>query len=85
MAKFLNGELPSNYHLTFSRSEHNQSLVDMVLLMVEIAGFPWQLPRLEGVEVINGDENDLLFETSKVLLFPPKKVSQQDETDSYKG
>ena len=33
MAQFINGELPSNYHLTFSASENNQKLVEMVLQM----------------------------------------------------
>lgn len=64
MAKFLNGEFPSNYHLTFSRSEHNQKLVEMVLEMggnVAVV-FRDQLPKTwKGFEVINGDENDLRF------------------------
>ncbi len=64
MAKFLNGDFPSNYHLTFSRSENNQKLVDMVLAMggnVAVV-FRDQLPATwKGFEVVNGDENDLRF------------------------
>jgi hypothetical protein len=64
MAQFLNGGLPSNYHLTFSASEHNQKLVEIVLQMggnVAIV-FRGQLPKTwKGFEVINGDENDLRF------------------------
>ena len=64
MAQFLNGELPSNYHLTFSRSEHNQKLCEMVLEMggnVAVV-FRNQLPKTwNGFEVVNGDENDLRF------------------------
>ena len=64
MAKFLNGDFPSNYHLTFSRSENNQKLVEMVLAMggnVAVV-FRDQLPATwKGFEVVNGDENDLRF------------------------
>lgn len=85
MAKFLNGELPSNYHLTFSRSEHNQSLVDMVLQMggnVAVV-FREQLPKTwKGVEVINGDENDLRFldKQGVVVGLIEKGLAKQDET-----
>mgnify|MGYP003637963016 CR=1 FL=1 len=33
MKAFLNGELPSNYHLTFSRSETNEKIAKLVLSM----------------------------------------------------
>jgi len=86
MAKFLNGELPSNYHLTFSRSEHNQSLVDMVLEMggnVAVV-FRDQLPKTwKGFEVINGDENDLRFRDKQggyIVGLIEKGLAKQDET-----
>ena len=64
MQRFLNGELPSNYHLTFSCSETNEKIAKLVLEMggnVAVV-FRNQLPETwNGVEVINGDESDLRF------------------------
>ena len=85
MAKFLNGELPSNYHLTFSRSEHNQKLVEMVLEMggnVAVV-FRDQLPKTwKGFEVINGDENDLRFldKQGVVVGLIEKGMAKKDKT-----
>jgi hypothetical protein len=85
MAKFINGELPHNYHLTFSASEHNQKLVEMVLAMggnVAIV-FRGQLPKTwKGHEVINGDENDLRFldKQGVVVGLIEKGLAKKDET-----
>jgi hypothetical protein len=85
MAQFLNGELPKNYHLTFSRSENNQKLVEMVLAMggnVAVV-FRDQLPKTwKGVEVINGDENDLRFLDKKGVIVGliEKGLAKKDET-----
>lgn len=63
---FIRGEakFPPNYHLTFSRSEHNDKKCEMVLLMggnVAVV-FRNQLPKTwKGYEVVNGDESDLRF------------------------
>ena len=87
MAKFINPnpDLPSNYHLTFSRSEHNETLCDMVLQMggnVAVV-FRDQLPKTwKGFEVINGDENDLRFRDKKgvVVGLIEKGLAKKDET-----
>ena len=85
MAQFINGELPSNYHLTFSRSEHNQKLCEMVLAMggnVAVV-FRNQLPATwNGFEVVNGDENDLRFldKSGVVVGLIEKGLAKQDET-----
>jgi hypothetical protein len=85
MAKFLNGDFPSNYHLTFSASENNQKLVEMVLEMggnVAVV-FRDQLPATwKGFEVVNGDENDLRFLDKKgvVVGLIEKGLAKQDET-----
>jgi len=85
MAQFLNGELPKNYHLTFSRSENNQKLVEMVLEMggnVAVV-FRNQLPKTwKGYEVINGDENDLRFLDKKGVIVGliEKGLAKKDET-----
>ena len=87
MAKFVNQakDFPSNYHLTFSRSEHNDSLCDMVLQMggnVAVV-FRNQLPKTwKGFEVVNGDENDLRFLDKKgvVVGLIEKGLAKKDKT-----
>ena len=85
MAQFLNGEMPSNYHLTFSRSENNQKLVEMVLEMggnVAVV-FRDRLPKTwKGFEVINGDENDLRFldKQGVVVGLIEKGMAKKDKT-----
>ena len=85
MAQFLNGEMPSNYHLTFSRSENNQKLVEMVLEMggnVAVV-FRDRLPKTwNGFEVINGDENDLRFldKQGVVVGLIEKGMAKKDKT-----
>ena len=87
MAKFINcsPEFPSNYHLTFSRSEHNETLCDMVLQMggnVAVV-FRDQLPKTwKGFEVINGDENDLRFrdKSGVVVGLIEKGLAKKDQT-----
>ena len=83
---FLKGEVfPSNYHLTFSRSEHNDEKCKMVLAMggnVAVV-FRNQLPKTwQGYEVINGDENDLRFldKQGVVVGLIEKGMAKKDET-----
>ena len=87
MANFLSKEknFPSNYHLTFSRSEHNDKLCEMVLEMggnVAVV-FRNQLPQTwKGYEVVNGDETDLRFLDKKgvVVGLIEKGMAKKDET-----
>jgi len=64
MSAFLAGEMPANYHLTFSRSESNQAAVDAILKSggnVAVV-FRGSLPdSWKGAPVVNGDETDLRF------------------------
>jgi len=64
MIAFINGELPKNYHLTFSRKENNQSVVELIASMKGniAAVFAGALPSTYlGKPVINGDDTDLRF------------------------
>ena len=85
MEAFLNGELPSNYHLTFSRSEHNAVACSKVLQMggnVAVV-FRNQLPDTwNGFEVVNGDENDLRFldKSGVVVGLIEKGRAKKDKT-----
>ena len=71
MSSFLSGELPSNYHLTFSRSESNQKIVDSILASggnVAVV-FRGSLPEhWQGKQVIDGDKNDLRFLDKKNVV-----------------
>jgi hypothetical protein len=64
MSAFLAGDMPKNYHLTFSRSESNQAAVDAILKSggnVAVV-FRGMLPKSwGGAPVVNGDETDLRF------------------------
>ena len=85
MQKFLDGDLPSNYHLTFSRSEKNDAKCELVLSMggnVAVV-FRNQLPETwKGFEVVNGDETDLRFLDKKgvVVGLIEKGMAKKDET-----
>ena len=72
--KYQLGKLPSNYHLTFSRSESNQTQVDSLLGKVNIAmvfstkkGFPLPLEYM-GRKVVDGDETDARFLDEKGVI-----------------
>jgi len=64
MLRFLSGDFPKNYHLTFSRSETNDKACNIVLacggnIAVVFSG---SLPETyKGKKVINAVENDLRF------------------------
>jgi hypothetical protein len=78
-------KFPSNYHLTFSRSEHNDKKCEMVLAMggnVAVV-FRNQLPKTwKGYEVVNGDDTDLRFLDKKgvVVGLIEKGMAKKDET-----
>jgi hypothetical protein len=85
MTKFVNGEMPANYHLTFSRSETNGALA---LAFLRSGGnvamvFRKSLPATYfGHEVIDGDETDLRFldGKGKIIGLKEKGLAKKDET-----
>jgi hypothetical protein len=84
---FVQGEakFPSNYHLTFSRSEHNDKKCEMVLAMggnVAVV-FRNQLPKTwKGFQVVNGDDTDLRFLDKRgvVVGLIEKGMAKKDAT-----
>ena len=70
MMDFLTGKMPTNYHLTFSRSESNQKEVEQVLKAGgNVAAVFKELPETYlGYKVINGDESDLRFTDEKNVV-----------------
>ena len=65
MLSFLRGEMPANYHLTFSRSEDNEEKCLTVLNeggnVAVVMSKNFEPKEFYGKEVINGDEHDLRF------------------------
>ena len=63
MIEFLRGELPANYHLTFSRKENNQAVVELIANMGgNVAVVFNKLPQTYlGKPVVDGDASDLRF------------------------
>lgn len=64
MKRFLNGEMPSNYHLTFSRSGDNDRVVKEVISRggnVSVVFLHEPPAEWDGVRVIRGDDHDLRF------------------------
>ena len=85
MEKYLNGEMPRNYHLTFSRSESNDHQARLVLAMggnVAVV-FRNELPKQwEKRNVIDGDESDLRFKDPQgcVVGLVEKGDAKKDES-----
>lgn len=85
MLSFLKGEMPKNYHLTFSRSECND---DKVSIVKELGGniaavFRNELPKSwKSVEVIDGDETDLRFldGKNKIVGLVEKGLAKKDKS-----
>jgi hypothetical protein len=84
MIQFLNGELPKNYHLTFSRKEDNQQFVELIVSMGgNVAVVFDELPQTYlGKKVINGDETDLRFldEKGVIVGLKAKGDGKKDES-----
>ena len=83
---FLSGKLPDNYDLTFSRSELTKD--SLVRELCNAGGnvavvFRGHLPdEWQGIEVINGDEDDLRFKDpkGKIVGLEAKGLGKKDET-----
>ena len=87
MLAFLDGKLPSNYSLTFSRSEANETQCLEVLKRggnVAVV-FRKSLPtHWNGFPVINGDENDLRFLDPKgVVVGLTAKGKAKSDTSGF--
>ena len=84
MIKYLKGELPSNYHLTFSRNEKNDFQSTQVLKSggnVAVV-FRKELPKTyKGFKVVSGDDHDLRFlDPSNVVVGLKEKLTLNKKT-----
>jgi len=88
--KYQLGKLPSNYHLTFSKSESNIFQVRELLGKVNVAmvfstkkGFPLPLEYM-GRRVVDGDETDARFLDEKgVIVGLRSKGSGKKDTSGF--
>ena len=86
MRRFLQGKLPENYHLTFSRSEDTKD--SEVKEFCSAGGnvavvFRGHLPsEWKGIKVINGDTTDLRFQDEQggIVGLVAKGLGKKDET-----
>lgn len=90
MLKYLDGNMPANYHLTFSRHENNE---DKCLSVLELGGsvavvFPSKiLPKQwKNHKVFNGDTTDLRFLDPKAVigLYAKGRAKRDDSGFVYK-
>lgn len=84
MRQFLEGKLPKNYHLTFSRSESNQKKVEEIIkLGGNVAVVFNKRPRkyLDTI-VYDGDKTDLRFldPKNRIIGLTPKGRGKKDLT-----
>ena len=85
MIKFLEGKMPKNYHLTFSRSETNDiKSMDILKRGGNVAMvFHKTLPATyRGYKVINGDLSDLRFLDKKNVIVGLKGKGKASKDDS---
>jgi hypothetical protein len=81
--------LPANYHLTFSRSETNESIaLEMLANGVNVAiPFHGAMPQIwHGYRVIDGDEHDLRFldpQGGFVIGLSPKGNKAKRDTSGF--
>ena len=86
MLRYLDGKLPPNYYLTYSRSEEteDEEIHDLCNKGGNVAVvFRDYLPATwQGIEVIDGDINDLRFldERGKIVGLKAKGLAKKDET-----
>ena len=84
MIEYLQGKLPENYHLTFSRKENNQNAVEIISKMGgNVAVVFDKLPETYlGKPVVNGDETDVRFLDGKNVIVGLKAKGQGKKDSS---
>lgn len=84
MLRFLSGDFPKNYHLTFSRKENNDTACDIILgCGGNVAMVFNKLPKkYKGYRVIDGTTHDVRFMDPKNVIVGllPLRKAKIDET-----
>ena len=88
MLKYLKGDMPKNYHLTFSRNEVNDFQATQVLKAggnVAVV-FRKELPKTyKGFKVVSGDDHDLRFLDDKNVVVGLKEKLTIDKKTGKLG
>jgi len=88
MLKYLKGDMPKNYHLTFSRNEINDFQATQVLKAggnVAVV-FRKELPKTyKGFKVVSGDDHDLRFLDDKNVVVGLKEKLTIDKKTGKLG
>jgi hypothetical protein len=84
MKDYLKGKMPSNYHLTFSRSESNQIQADEILKLGGNVAIVYKTPPAPSDKVINGDLSDLRFtDPDGVIVALKAKGKAKKDTSGF--
>jgi hypothetical protein len=84
MKEYLKGKMPSNYHLTFSRSESNQAQADEILKLGGNVAIVYKTPPSPSDKVINGDLSDLRFtDPDGVIVALKAKGKAKKDTSGF--
>jgi hypothetical protein len=84
MKAYLKGEMPSNYHLTFSRSESNQKQADEILKLGGNVAIVYKNPPAPSDKVVNGDLSDLRFtDPDGVIVALKAKGKAKKDTSGF--
>jgi len=84
--RYLQGKLPSNYHLTFSKSENNwDKCLDVLNNGGNIAAVFDKVPDTYlGYQVIDGDKSDLRFlDPKNVIVGLKAKGKARKDTSGF--
>lgn len=90
MKAYLKGNFPSNYHLTFSRSEVNNLVCEEILKMGGNVAYVFDVRKSQplpktylGFNVVDGDEHDLRFldKNNSILGLRGKGRAKNDKTN----
>lgn len=84
MREYLRGEMPSNYHLTFSRSESNNAEADEVFKLGGNVAIVYKNPPAPSDCVVNGDKSDLRFtDPDNVIVALKAKGKAKKDTSGF--
>ena len=84
MKDYLKGKMPSNYHLTFSRSESNQAQADEILKLGGNVAVVYKTPPAPSDKVVNGDLSDLRFtDPDGVIVALKAKGKAKKDTSGF--
>lgn len=84
MVDYIEGRMPSNYHLTFSRSESNGKIADEILKKGGSVAIVYKNPPAPSASVVDGDKSDLRFiDPDGVIVALKAKGKAKKDTSGF--